>query len=339
MITLRLHDKQDLRLHDERAPRPGGDELLLRVSAVGLCGSDLHWFAEGGIGDAVLSRPLVLGHEFVGVVEAGRRAGERVALDPAISCGRCATCRAGDHHLCPSCRFAGHSIDGALRELMTWPERLAFHVPDSLDDDEAALLEPLGVALHALDLAHVRAGTSAGVYGCGPLGLLLVQLLRLAGTDTIVATDPLPHRVAAAEELGATLALETRRVGGDVLPPGLPAGGVDVAFEVAGEDDATATAIDTLRPGGRLVLVGIPSNDRTCFTASTARRKGLTISLCRRMKPSDLPRAIELAEERRVELRSLVTARYGLSDWPDAFASLSERRGLKVVVEPQREAG
>jgi L-iditol 2-dehydrogenase len=338
MIALRLHDKRELRLHEEPVPTPAEDELLLRITAVGLCGSDLHWFAEGGIGDAVLSRPLVLGHEFVGVVEEGPRAGERVVLDPAIPCGRCAPCLAGDHNLCVACRFAGHSTDGALRSLMAWPERLAHRLPDSLPDFEAALLEPLGVALHSLDLGHVGPGMTAAVCGCGPLGLLLVQLLRLAGVETLVATDPLRHRVAAAEALGATLALEVRRAGAEILPAGLPGGGVDVAFEVAGEDDAIATAIDTLRPGGRLVLVGIPANDRSCFTASTARRKGLTISLCRRMKPSDLPRAIQVAETRRVELSSLVGERYALPEWAEAFAALSERRGLKVVVEPQRKA-
>jgi len=339
MIALRLHDKRDLRLHEEPAPAPRDDELLLRVTAVGLCGSDLHWFAEGGIGDAVLTRPLVLGHEFAGVVESGPRAGERVALDPAVPCGRCGPCLAGDENLCVACRFAGHgSTDGALRGLMAWPERLAHCVPDSLSDAEAALLEPLGVALHALDLGRIGPGATAGVYGCGPLGLLLVQLLRLAGVDVLVATDPLRHRVAAAEALGATLALETRRAGAEILPAGLPGGGVDVAFELAGEDDAIATAIDTLRPGGRLVLMGIPSNDRSSFTASTARRKGLTISLCRRMRPSDLPRAIELAERRRVELGRLVSERYGLAEWAEAFAALSSRRALKVVVEPQREA-
>jgi L-iditol 2-dehydrogenase len=339
MIALRLHDKQDLRLHEEPVPTPAADELLLRITAVGLCGSDLHWYAEGGIGDAVLSRPLVLGHEFVGVVEEGARAGERVALDPAVPCGRCAPCLAGDDNLCVSSLFAGHSsTDGALRSLMAWPERLAHRLPDSLTDVEAALLEPLGVALHALDLGHAGPGTTAAVCGCGPLGLLLVQVLRGAGVDTIVATDPLRHRVAAAEALGATLALATRRANATALPAGLPGSGVDVAFEVAGEDDAIATAIDMLRPGGRLVLVGIPSNDRSSFSASTARRKGLTISLCRRMKPTDLTRAIELAESRRVELSPLVGERYALSEWAEAFAALSERRALKVVVEPQREA-
>jgi L-iditol 2-dehydrogenase len=178
---------------------------------------------------------------------------------------------------------------------------------------------------------------TAGVYGCGPIGLLLVQLLRRAGVDVLVATDPLAHRIVAAEALGATVAVETRRAGAEILPSSA-AGGVDVAFEVAGEDDAIATAIDTLRPGGRLVLVGIPTDDRSSFTASTARRKGLTISLCRRMKASDLPRAIGLAEKGHIELSSLVSERYPLTNGSEAFASLSERRALKVVVEPQEGA-
>ena len=250
---------------------------------------------------------------------------------PAIPCRACRTCLAGNENLCLSTRFAGHSVDGALRGLMAWPEQLAHPVPDVLSDAEVSLLEPVGVALHALDLARVSPSAAAGVYGCGPLGLLLVQLLRIAGADPILATDPLAHRIEAAEKLGATAAHRTRRAGPEL-------GEVDVAFEVAGDDDAVATAIDTLRPGGRLVLVGIPANDRTSFTASAARRKGLTISVCRRMKSSDLPRAIRLAEQGQVELAPLVSERYALSEWADAFACLSERRALKVVVEPQEAA-
>jgi len=160
------------------------------------------------------------------------------------------------------------------------------------------------------------------VFGCGPLGLLLIQALRAAGVEKVVANDPLPHRAEAAASLGATL--DGREV--------------DVAFEAAGEDAALADAIDNVRPGGRVVLVGIPGGDRTSFTASTARRKGLTLALCRRMKPSDLPRAIRLAEAGDVELGTLVSGRYALSEWREAFGELVERRGLKVVVEPQREA-
>jgi L-iditol 2-dehydrogenase len=338
VIALRLHDVGDVRLHDEPMRTPGPDETLLRVAAVGLCGSDLHWYAEGGIGDAALERPLVLGHESVAVVAEGPQVGERVAVDPAIPCGRCGPCLDGDEHLCIACRFAGHgTTDGALRELMPWPKRLLHPLPDSVSDLEAALLEPLGVALHAVELGRIGPGASAGVYGCGPLGLLLVQVLRLAGADVAVATDPLAHRAEAARALGATNALQTRRAETEALPARLRHG-LDVAFDVAGDDDAVASALDTLRPGGLLVLVGIPSEDRTSFAASVARRKGLTIALCRRMQSRHLDRAIALAERRDVELASLVSERFPLTRGAEAFAALAQRRGLKVVVEPRRGA-
>ncbi len=324
MKALRLHAPGDLRLHDEPDSEPNDGEVAVRVTAVGLCGSDRHWFLEGGIGDARLDRPLVLGHEFVGTIKSGPREGERVVLDPAVPCGRCNLCRAGNRHLCLELRFAGHgSEDGALRTSLTWPDDLAHALPDDLSDAEGALLEPLGVALHALDLGKVRPGSTAGVFGCGPLGLLLVQALRAAAAGTIVASDPLPLRATAAVAAGATL--EAREV--------------DVAFEVAGDDAALADAIAAVRPAGRVVLVGIPDGDRTSFTASTARRKGLTLLVCRRMKPADLPRAIRLAEAGEVELGDLVSGRYALSEWREAFDELVQRRGLKVVVEPQRDGG
>ena len=338
MRALRLHGRGDLRLHDEPTPTPSDGEVLVRVTAVGLCGSDRHWFLEGSIGDAALTQPLVLGHEFVGTIESGPRAGERVALDPAIPCGCCVVCRSGQPHLCPELRFAGHgSTDGALRTLLPWPEQLAHRLPSSISDAEGALLEPLGVALHALDLGRVGGGTTAAVFGSGPIGLLLLQALGVVGATTILATDRLSHRVAVAATMGATHALDADEALADqALTERLPRGGVDVAFETAGEDDALASAIDAARPGGRIVIVGIPDGDRTSFTASTARRKGLTLLLCRRMEATDLPRAIALAETGRVQLGPLVSERYALSEWRQAFAALTERRGLKVVVEPQR---
>jgi len=326
--ALRLHRAGDLRLHEEPEPLAADGEVLVRVTAVGLCGSDRHWFVDAGIGDAKLEHPLVLGHEFAGVIASGPRAGERVALDPAAPCRRCDVCRAGLPHLCPAVRFAGHgSTDGALRTSLAWPEDLAHPLPDRIPDAEAALLEPLGVALHALELGHVRSGTRAGVFGCGPLGLLLVQAVEAAGGEIVVATDPLAHRRTAARTAGAAEALDP----GELSPSGLD---LDVAFETAGTDAALADAIEAARPGGRVVLVGIPDDDRTSFVASAARRKGLTFLLCRRMEPADLPRAIRLAESGGVDLGSLVGERHPLEDWEDAFAALVERRTLKVVVEP-----
>jgi len=334
----RLHAPGDIRLYDEAEPEAGPEDELIRVTAVGLCGSDRHWFIEGGIGDAVLSRPLVLGHEIAGVIETGPQRGQRVSIDPAIPCGICDLCTTDLAHLCRDLRFAGHgTTDGGLRTLMAWPRRLLALLPETIDDIEAALLEPLGVALHAADLGKVEPGMSAGVFGCGPIGLLLIQILRQLGVNRILGTDPLPGRLAAARALGAS---EIRppvagRNGSDVAA-GPPWPQLDVAFEVAGEDGALHDAIAAMRPGGRVVLVGIPASDLTSFPASIARRKGLTLLLSRRMRASDLPRAIELAATGHVDLRSLISTRHSLDEVRAAFANLSRYEGLKVVVEPSR---
>jgi L-iditol 2-dehydrogenase len=333
----RLHGRGDVRPAREPIPEPGPGEVLVRVTAVGLCGSDLHWYREGSIGDAGLDAPLILGHEFSGVILDGPRAGERVVADPADPCGRCEPCRHGRTNVCVSPRFAGFgSTDGALRSVMPWPDRLLVRLPDAVGDDEAALLEPLGVAIHALDLARPALGARAGVYGCGPLGLLLIRLLRLAGASEVVATDRLAHRVAAARAFGASHAFVVGdgSGGGPVRRDRARAEPVDVAFEVAGDDDAIADAIAAVRPGGRVVLVGIPDRDRTSFPAGIARRKELSLQLCRRMAPTDLPRAIGLVEAGRVDLGALITHRYRLDEVAAAFDTLASRRGLKVVVNP-----
>jgi L-iditol 2-dehydrogenase len=329
----RLYGVRDLRIGEEPVPVPGAGESLVRVSAVGLCGSDLHWFEEAGIGDAGLDRPLVPGHEFAGVIEDGPRRGERVAADPAIACGSCQPCRAGQRNLCLRVRFAGHSTDdGALREYLAWPSTLLHPLPDALSDADGAMLEPLGVALHALDLGRVRLGGSVAVVGCGPIGLLLVQAARAAGAGTIIAVDPLPHRRRAAEKSGADHAWDAiadaelaERVSATVGP------GVDVAFEVAGPDAAVAAAMVAARPGARVVLVGIPAVDTTSFPASLARRKGLTIAMSRRMNEA-YPRAIALAGAGRVDLASLVTDSFPLAAAAAAFPAAVSRAGLKIIV-------
>jgi L-iditol 2-dehydrogenase len=336
----RIHGPGDVRLARERAEEPGPGEVLLRVGAVGLCGSDLHWYREGAIGDARLARPLVLGHEFAAVVASGPRAGVRVVVDPARNCGRCGPCREGHTNLCLAMRFAGHgTTDGALRSLMVWPERLTVPVPDALGDDEAALLEPLGVALHAVELAAMVGGSRAGVYGCGPIGLLLIQLLRLRGAAEVVATDVLEHRVQAARDMGAGEAFLVDDDGGRDIAPFSRAReeSVDVAFEVSGSDRALSDAIAAVRPGGRVVIVGIPDGDRTTFEAAAARRKELALQLCRRMTPPDLVEAVELARSGQVRLADLITHRYPLARAAEAFETLAERRGLKVIVNPQSQ--
>lgn len=301
------------------------------MTAVGLCGSDRHWFEEGSIGESVLAGAFVPGHELIGVIEGGARAGERVAVDPADPCGRCELCLAGRGRLCPLIRFAGFPpTDGGLREWLAWPSARCHPIPDGIGDEEATLLEPLGVALHAVDLAGARAATSAGVHGVGPIGLAVVAVLRAQGVVDIIASDPLPHRLAAARTMGAK---PIEAIGGH--GPGTVASvQVDVAFECSGTDAGLEQAIRATRPGGRIVLVGIPEGDRTSFPASAARRKELALLLSRRMEAGDLERAVALVAGGTVILRHLVTHRYPLAEAAEAFDALADRRGLKVVVLP-----
>jgi L-iditol 2-dehydrogenase len=331
MRVARLHGRGDLRLHDEERPRPRPGEALVRVRAVGLCGSDLHWFSEGGIAEARVGRPFVLGHEFGGITEDGRR----VAVDPAVPCGGCPSCLEGHSNLCQRVRFAGDGAhDGGLGEWVAWPERCLVPLPDSFTEADGAMLEPLGIALHALDLAHLRAGARVGVFGCGPIGLLIVQVARLAGAR-VFATDLArrPHRLEAARALGAeALAAEDGREGA-AIRAAAGGGGLDVALETAGEQAAVDAAVEAVRPGARVVLVGIPSQGRTSFVAGTARCKGLTLVLARRMGHV-YPRAVQLVASGRVDVRSIVTHRYPLAEIGAAFEAAAERVGLKVLVEP-----
>jgi L-iditol 2-dehydrogenase len=328
MRVTRLYGTSDIRVGEERAPQPAGGQSLVRVTAVGICGSDLHWWEEGAIGDAKLAHPLVLGHEGAGVIESGPRAGERVAIDPAITCGQCRACRDGYHNLCYRIRFSGHGeTDGMMRELMAWPSSLLHPLPDTVTDAGGAMLEPLGVALWSVDLGHLPFGGTASVTGCGPIGLLLIQLLRVGGASRVIAIEPLAHRREAAARCGADLVLDPAA---DVS-----AAGVDVAFEVAGNDDGVRLALESVRPGGRVVLAGIPGDDRISFTASLARRKGLTIAMVRRMNEV-YPRAIDLVSRAVVDVDSLVSRHAGLGSVADAFTAAADRTGLKVIISPQR---
>ena len=333
MKVLRLFGIHDLRMVDEPVPNPKPGEALLKVASVGICGSDSHWFSEGHIGGTSLSQPLVLGHEFTAVVMSGKLAGQRVAVEPAISCGKCEYCEQGNPNLCTSVRFAGSSpYDGSLAESIVWPEQNLFPLPDAVSNDEGALLEPLGVAMHALFLAHIRLGATVGVYGCGPIGLLVIQLARLSGASRIYASDILSNRLEVALEMGATDVFQADGSEREKIKTATHGRGVDVAYEAAGEDEAVETAVVTTKPGGRLVLVGIPKEDHTTFTASVARRKGLTIMMCRRMKHT-YPRAIDMVASGKIDLKPLVTHRYPFAEFAKAFLTAENREGIKVVLE------
>jgi len=330
MKSIRLHGTGDLRIHDESIPVAGAGEKLVRIKAVGVCGSDLHWFGEGSIGDAKLDHPLVLGHEMSGVTEDG----QRVAIDPAIPCGHCEFCEHGHPNLCSHLIFAGHgNTDGSLREWMAWSERSLFPLPESISDSGGAMLEPLGVAIHTVDLGKIKAGMSVGVFGCGPIGLMIIQVAKLSGAANIFATDKLPHRVVAAKRFGADQAyLVKGNAQLSEIRAATSGRGVDVSFEAAGTQDAVDDAFAAIRPGGRVILAGIPDEDRTSFSASIARRKGLTIKLVRRMKHT-YPRAIELVSKGLVDINSIVTHRFSLAEAGEAFRVAERREGLKIIIE------
>jgi L-iditol 2-dehydrogenase len=219
-----------------------------------------------------------------------------------------------------------------MREFISWPQKCLHQLPNSISDADGAMLEPLGVAIHAVDLGKIKAGMTIGVFGCGPIGLLIIQLAKLSGAAQIIATDKLIHRVEAAKRFGASQAFgvdDQREL--EQMQAALK-DGVDVAFESAGAQEAVDDAFAAVAPGGKVILAGIPDDDKTSFSASTARRKGLTIKLVRRMKHT-YPRAIDLVGKGLVDVRSLVTHRFPLDQSMEAFQVAARREGLKVIVE------
>jgi L-iditol 2-dehydrogenase len=342
--AVRLHGPHDLRL-ETAAPLdgPGAGQVRLRVGSVGVCGSDLHMYETGRIGNIVIESPLVLGHEFGGIVVDAAAdaidglgqpllAGARVAVDPAVPCWHCRQCEEGHPNLCPHHYFYGvWPDDGALRGEMIVEARNCFPVPESMSEAAVALLETLGVAVHSIDLGKLRIGDGAGVVGCGPVGLLLVRLAKLAGASPILVWDKHPWRVAKAIALGAD---DGWVVAPDGTPSGPKAPDLDVGFEAAWADTSVQHTAEIVRPGGRLVLVGIPGDDRLYLSHGTARRKGLTIRMARRMKHT-YPRAIALARTGQVDLDDLVTHRFALARTADAYAmNMRYPEGLlKAVID------
>lgn len=296
---------------------------------MGLCGSDLHWFAEGGIGDEKVTSPLVLGHEFSGVPEDGPYRGRLVAVDPAMPCGECARCLEGNPNLCSRMRFAGHGpVDGGLQEYVAWPTAQLVPVPESFSPAAAALLEPLGVAVHCWGLGHGRVGSRVVIVGGGPIGLLLLQVALAAGASEVVVVEPLAHRREAALKFGASSVLEPAAARG----AGVQA---DIAFEAAGHNDAIIASMSMVRSGARVVLVGIPSVDTISLPSSLARSKGLTVLFDHRMGHT-YPMSIDLVRRNAVDLDSLVTDRSDLAGSVDAFGAAVSRGGLKTVIDVSR---
>jgi L-iditol 2-dehydrogenase len=342
MLAIRLHGPRDLRVDTlPDLPEPGRGEALVRVTAAGICGSDLHTYQDGRIGDTVVKEPLVLGHEFAGqVLKVGAdaldgegqplRSGSRVAVDPATACGRCEQCEQGNPNLCLHLKFCGlYPQDGCYREQMIVTARQCFPIPDSIDDASGALLEPLGVALHATDLSHLRLGDRVAILGAGPIGLLILQTVRLAGAGEVFVTDRFPWRLELAKRLGGTVIDATTSDPVKAVMERTNGRGVDVAIEAAWAEETVQQAAEMAMYGGRVTLVGIPGEDRLTMAHSPARRKGLTLRFCRRMKHT-YPRARTIVQSGLVNLPVLVSHRLPLTSAAEAFA-LNYSYGDRVV--------
>ncbi len=327
MKAARLHGIRDIHIDEVPRPEPGPGEVLLKMAAVGVCGSDVHYYLDGGIGDAVIAAPITMGHEPSAYVAAlgagveGLEIGQLVAIEPAIPCGHCEMCLTGHPNLCPNVRFCGTPpIDGVFSDYAVMPADNCVPLPEGFSAVEGALLEPLGVAIHTVDLSHLRVAQSIVVLGAGPIGLLIAAVARAAGAGQILMTEPIPERRAFALNYIADAVFDPSSE--DVVAAVQEATngrGVDIAFEAAGAADTPQNAVDMLRPGGTLVLCGIPSGeDKLTLTASSTRRKGTTIKMVRRMK-FVYPRGIRLVQRGMVDLKAIATHFFTLDDIPRAF--------------------
>lgn len=323
MKAARLHGVKDIRVEAAPDPTPQADQILLATRAVTVCGSDLHYYLEGAIGSDRPNEPHILGHEFAAeVIEDGPLPkGTLVAVDPNRACGTCEWCVEGHPNLCPNVQFSGvPPYHGALAEYVVARPEEVVSVPESFTPSDAAMLEPLGVALHALDLAHLRPLDSVGVVGCGPIGLLILQVAGVSGAGLRIAVDPVAERRELALALGAEHAFASV----DEAKDALGSRGMDVVVEATDAQRGPEDAAHLTRIGGKLVLVGIPEGNRFSMDAALVRRKGLTIKMARRMGHV-YPRAIELVQRQLVTFEPLVTHRFGLDDAAKAFAMQADR--------------
>ncbi len=346
MQALVLTEYGHLEMKDRPAPVPGDGEILIRVAACGICGSDVHGY-DGSSGRRI--PPLIMGHEAAGtVVSAGSGAprfkpGDRVTFDSTICCGECPYCARGEINLCDRRQVVGVSCgeyrrDGAFAEFIVVPERIVYPIPDALSFAEAAMLEPVAVALHAVAVSKLRGGETALVLGAGMIGLLTMQAARAAGCSRVFIADIDPTRLELAKSLGATeviphtgatLLSECMRLTGGV--------GVDIAFEAVGRDETVNAAIDVTRKGGTVTLIGNVTPEVKLplqkVVSRELRLQGTAASA------GEYPVAIEYLSKGRIHVNPLITAVASLEEGPRWFERLHAREPnlMKIVLAPTAE--
>lgn len=317
-------------IRETQTPEVGEHDVLVRLTSVGLCGSDVHFWEHGRVGDLVVEEPLILGHEAAGVIAAvggavdPARVGERVAVDPQRPCRRCRACLGGRYNLCSDMRFpSAPPVHGAFAEYLAAPADLAFVVPDGMSDDEAALLEPLSVGIAAVRKAGVGAGSRLLVTGAGPIGVLTAAAACASGATEVVVSDPLATRREVALAHGATSVL-------DPTAGPLPEERFDALVDASGAPRAIDAGLRALRPGGVAVMVGMGA-DRIDLDLFRVQSRELRIEGLFRYVDT-WPASIALVASGRVEVASLVSAVVGLDDLDAAMRRNGDADVMKVVV-------
>ncbi len=302
------------------------DDVLLRVGATGLCGSDVHYYRQGRIGDQHVRYPFVVGHECSGIVEktgpaaARLKKGDRVAVDPAIACGHCDQCRSGRTNTCRSLLYLGTpgQLAGSLREYIVIPERNCYLLGEGMSLAEGALVEPLTIGIYSFRMIDGFRPDAIAVLGSGPIGLSVILAARVYGVRTIYATDRVEARVEAARRAGADWSGNPDRqdIVGEIRgrEPGL----LDAVYECCGDQAALDQAVELLKPGGRLFIIGIPAEDRVSFDVHKIRRWEISVHNVRRQRGC-IPEAIGLIESGRADVRFMATHEFGLDEAPAAF--------------------
>jgi L-iditol 2-dehydrogenase len=327
MMTAELIAPRQFRLLEQEIADPAPGEIQVRVDAVGVCGSDLHSYCEGAVGDTPAVYPMVLGHEPAGTVVrmgagvAGWSVGDRAALEPALYCYHCESCRAGRYNVCANIRFLSTvGNPGFFRQFVNLPPASLLAIPPGLSMELAALVEPLAVALHSLILAAPQVGETVAVFGAGPIGLLTIAALKVAGAGRIWAVEPLAHRRDLALHMGADATVDpttldpVRQIAADTGQRG-----VDCAIDCAAVEQTINQAIRAVRHAGRVALTGIHSGVLVPFDTSHMRRKEVTLFNVRRSN-GECPAALELLVKRTEWFAPLVTHSRPLESIGEAFA-------------------
>jgi len=332
-----LYAPHDVRIEERPVPKPGPREVLIEIKAVGVCGSDVHYYEHGRIGSYVVRQPLILGHEASGIiVDVGEgvnkgRVGERVAIEPGIPDGVCEQCRSGRYNLCPNVRFFGTPpIDGAFTNYVTIPESFAYKLPDQMSDEEGALIEPLSVGLWACRKAMLRGADHVLITGAGPVGVLALKVALALGATQITMTDVSPQRLEMGRKLGATRTVNVAET--PLTNVGVEA---DVLIECSGNQKALMDGIRSLRPAGKAVAVGMSPGEEVSVPMSFLQNREITLTGTFRYA-NTYADAIALVATGRIDLKPIITGHYTLEETEQALqATKNDPANIKSIVVPK----